>query len=476
MKISVKSICVLFTLFLFSTISHGQTYVSSTFLKKYTKAFFQTNYPTLPASFEVDLYRIKYNTKNTKGESTVASGLVCLPDIKNQGYPLLVYCHGTVGSAKEVPSYLSFENILPSIYTALGFISIAPDYLGLGDNEGIHPYVHAASEASASADMMTASLEFLNEQGYKTNKDVFISGYSQGGHAGMALHRSLETDNKGFSLKAAAHLSGPYSISESMKELLLSDKEYTLPAYAANVGLSYNLVYGIFPDGDINKFFKPTYGKMIQKYANREVDLWELNDEITDSLKKQFGKVQPKKILQDDMLNAILNDANHPVNLALRDNDVYDFKSTVPTLLAYCKADDQVAYTNALVAEKKLKENGSTNVRSEDVNPIANHTECVNPAVTRSLFHFLPYVSITATNEANLAQTSLYPNPSSDFITLKSDHEIKEIWIYDGLGQIYNFPYEKGDMLNISSLNRGLYILTVKYSNDHISHHKFLKD
>ncbi|MFM2393945.1 MAG: hypothetical protein RLZZ546_1927 [Bacteroidota bacterium] len=455
---------------------NAQTYVSSTYLKKYTKAFFQTNYPTLPASFEVDLYRIKYNTKNTKGENTVASGLVCLPDVKTQGYPLLVYCHGTVGSAKDVPSYLSFENILPSIYTSLGFISIAPDYLGLGDNEGIHPYVHAASEASASADMMSASLEFLNTKGYKTNKDVFLSGYSQGGHAGMALHSSLEKDSRGFTLKAAAHMSGPYSISESMKELLLSEKEYSLPAYAANVSLSYNLVYNIFPDGDINKFFKPTYGNMIMKYANREVDLWELNEEIIDSLKKQFGKVQPKRMLQDDILAAILNNPEHPVNLALKDNDVYNFKSTIPTLLIYCTADDQVAYTNALLAEKKLKENGSSNVKSEDVNPIANHTECVNPAVTRSLFHFLPYINITNTNEANLNEVTIYPNPAHDFISFKSDEEIKEIWIYDGFGKIYTYAYEKNNMLNISSLNNGLYILTVKYKNDHISHHKFIKD
>jgi hypothetical protein len=229
---------------------------------------------------------------------------------------------------------------------------MCPDYLGLGDSPGIHPYVHAASQVTASRDMLIAGEKFLYSQGYNTTKDLVLSGYSQGGHASMGFHKYLEKNKvSNFKLKGCSHMSGPYNLSSGMRNLLLSNENYGLVAYLANVALSYNLVYGIFPDNDINKFFKAPFAKMVKDFADEKIDLFKMNTMMLDSLNAKFGKTSPKLMVADSIVNNILNDSLHKINVALRDNDVFDFKSTVPTRLFYCKADDQVIYTNSLTAQ-----------------------------------------------------------------------------------------------------------------------------
>ena len=45
------------------------------------------------------------------------------------------------------------------IFAAFGYVVCAPDFVGLGDSPGVHPYVHAKTEASAAIDMLRAARE-----------------------------------------------------------------------------------------------------------------------------------------------------------------------------------------------------------------------------------------------------------------------------------------------------------------------------
>ena len=59
-----------------------------------------------------------------------------------------------------------------------------PDYIGMGESPGLHPYVHGESEATATIDMIRAAREFITDSlNLIDNHQVFLSGYSQGGHA-----------------------------------------------------------------------------------------------------------------------------------------------------------------------------------------------------------------------------------------------------------------------------------------------------
>lgn len=448
----------------------GQKFISSEYLRSYDKAHFLAEY-SLFVQNAVDLYRINYTTVNTEGEVDTASGLVILPDNNNFTYSVIAYHHGTVGSRYDVPSYESFEILIPSIYAAYGFISIAPDYIGLGDSKGFHPYIHAASEAWNTKDMLIAAEEFYKEKDYTFKRRVMMSGYSQGGHAGMAAHRLLETEDLGFEVVAATHMSGPYDISSGMKDLLLSEEEYPLVAYMPYVALSFDLVYGIF-NGDINNFFLPNYSDIIMRFYREEIDLWTMNDLLVAELNSEFGKAIPAKMIVPQVLADIVANENHPVNVALRDNDVYDWTPTADTKLYYCGKDEQVAFQNSLTAEAKMKENGTKLIEAVNIDPNGTHSSCVSPAVTRSVFFFLSFRQLTdIDDEIFVKELAIHPNPvGQGVITLigLEQGQSHEVSIFNTNGQllqsISNVKYDQ--TVDVSNLSSGFYTVKVTSSDN----------
>lgn len=445
---------------------NAQEIVSSTFLISYDLEYFTEELEITFSNNGVDLYRVNYTTTNLEGALDTASGLVCIPKIEGYNLPLVSYGHGTVGSRYEVPSYLSPEHTLPSIYASIGTVCVSPDYLGLGDNKGIHPYVHADSEASASYDLIIAVEDFLeNDMDIKLNGQLFITGYSQGGHSAMALHRYIETETD-IEVTASMPMSGPYSISTGMKDLLISNEEYGYVSYLVSTAVSYQEVYGnIFPNNDLTQFFKQPYADIIQGYLDLESDLFILNTQLISALINNEGGSFPKKMIFDDIVTDILADDNHPVNVALRDNDVYDWAPKSETRLLYCQADDQVAFENSIIARDKMHENGADQVMAIDLNSDFDHTECVTPAATTFVFYLLVFANPTSDN--NLAQVhfNLFPNPTSDGFQIHLKESIKdfnvEIYTMSGIQKMKITNLSSGDYIN-TDLEAGIYVVLLK--------------
>jgi hypothetical protein len=76
--------------------------------------------------------------------------------------PLFSYQHGTLTQTNEAPSSmnLSGEVSVGIAFATSGYAAVVPDYLGLGDSPGLHPYHHARSEATACVDMLRAAKSF----------------------------------------------------------------------------------------------------------------------------------------------------------------------------------------------------------------------------------------------------------------------------------------------------------------------------
>ena len=252
---------ILFSLILFVTLQtlFAQTLLTSTFLlhKSKDQLIAELNNPLVRNG--VNIYKVTYLTPNVQGVSSTASGLLVAPDNFNKSYPILCYQHGTSSSRTDVPSHLNGESQLVAALSAMGYFAVAPDYLGLGDSPGFHPYVPAETEASAGVDIVRAGRDFAAQLGLLLNNQVFVTGYSQGGHAAMALHRMLELQlSNEFTVTAAAPMSGPYSIGEIMRGLILSEEEYFFPAYIPNTILSYQMMYGNLYTS-LGEVFKPAY-------------------------------------------------------------------------------------------------------------------------------------------------------------------------------------------------------------------------
>ncbi len=370
----------------------------------------------------IKMYRITYVTPDIHGIPDTASGLLVVPDRNIPStYPLLCYQHGTVASRTDVPSNLQGGWELAAVFGGMGYVTAAPDYLGLGESRGFHPYVHAETEASAALDMLFAVREYAAENDVFLNDQLFVSGYSQGGHAAMALHRSIELDHSDqFTVTAAAHMSGPYSISGAMRDKILSDEPYFFAAYLPFTVLSYDLAYGLFDD--IEEYFKQPYADMITQFYNEDIDLGMLNDMLIDQLELEHGASITKYMFQDSVLQAVIDNPNHPANVALRANDVYEWAPVASTRLYYCQADDQVTYRNSIIADSVMTTVlGALGVDAVNVNPNANHGGCVQPAVTAAIFFFAQLQNISGSNEvAETDRLAIYPNPAGERFWVKN--------------------------------------------------------
>ena len=177
-----------------------------------TAAVFGIPSESFSADYDVNMYRVTYNMPYLE-DTVEVSGALFVPQAFDDpcGLPIHVYMHGTIFKRTDAPSFMSIEGTFGGLMSTLGQLVLMPDYVGLGTSELMHPYVHARSESDAGYFLMKAASTLSEELGYALNGQNFISGYSQGGHAAMALARDLATTAYGddFPLTAAVPGSGP---------------------------------------------------------------------------------------------------------------------------------------------------------------------------------------------------------------------------------------------------------------------------
>jgi len=164
---------------------------------------------------------------------------------------------------------------------------------------------------------------------------------------------------------------------------LLLNVSSAWPSYLPNVFLAYELVYKNLYQTP-GEFFQAPYLDAIASYRENKITLNTLNDILAADIQRLTNTSKWLFVLTDPTVEA-LNSSTSNVTIALRDNDVYAWAPTAPTLLGYCLGDDQVPYQNSLVAEETMKALGAPNVTAVNVNSTANHIECGWPALRYAL-------------------------------------------------------------------------------------------
>lgn len=470
MKLRLTSCLLLF--FFFSAHLFSQSLVSVTPLGSRTKNQLISQFGLPIIQYGVKYYRVLYTTTGLQGVPDTVSGLIVVPDDFAKVYPRLVYQHGTSSSKLDAPSYnvqQGGEGVLGFLFAGLGYVALLPDYLGLGYSDGIHPYVHAATEASVALDLLRVLPEFEAQTGSHSNDQLFMTGYSQGGHASMALQREIETNLDGeFTVTAAAHNSGPYSISGVMRDLILSDEVYFFPAYIPNTIVSYQAVYGNIYN-QISDVFKEPYATPIAQFAGGTLSLEQLNIQLISLLVANEGQSRPYRMFQPAMVQAVSTDPSHPFNVALRDNDVYQWAPEAPTRIFYCQADDQVPFENSVIALDTMLAYGAKNLAATDVNPAADHGGCVTPALTNTILFFVGFQQIgvfVGTGNPDIAPLNMQPNPANTTLTLRNLPAEGQVSVTDLSGRLrLETPVAGGDQsLDLTRLENGIYL--VRYLSD----------
>jgi hypothetical protein len=330
------------------------------------------------ANFDVQHYAITYTTVDLAGQSTVASGAIYIPVSPNRSMPLLSYAHGTTTVKNDVPSNpLNLEGQAVGVLNASqGTVVVAADYLGLGRSTlAFHPYLHAQSQASAGLDALRAAKTFAQQRGVALNGQLFITGYSQGGHAAMALHREIEQSaSSEFTVTAAAPMSGPYAIYD-MARTALQD---TVPnrqvaMYALYIFSTWNRIYQFAPN--LNQLIRPPHDA-----TGNALALTGLSSGALQNLPATApGLLQPAVI-------QALNDPNSAMAHAFRENEVYNWRPRAPVRLYYASADRDVFPQNTLTAAQAMTALGA-NVQVVNVGPLS-HSAAAVPAMIAARLWF----------------------------------------------------------------------------------------
>jgi len=315
---------------------------------------------------------VVYETVDPFGLPITASGGLFVPQGVPTAMPLLSDQHHTELNKAWVPSQNDsywFSEAL--FFAASGYVTVMPDYLGMGESPGLHPYLHAKTEASAVVDMLRAVKTFCASNSITLNPQLFLTGFSQGGHATAAAHLELEAYHTNeFTVTASAPLAGPYDMAGTMT-YMLTNTAYPSPFVFMYLLTAWLPIYELADTMEelLTSPYDTTLPPLFNGYYRDEV----------------FQSVTPdvQAMLAAGFRDALLNDPNHPLWLAASDNNLLDWTPQAPMRLYHCSGDDLAPYTNAVLAYQSYTNNGACCV--EVINPETaeplNHSQCWAPSM-----------------------------------------------------------------------------------------------
>jgi pimeloyl-ACP methyl ester carboxylesterase len=349
----------------------------STFIKEFSKTDIVNINPLLSGyvKYPVKAYKVTYKTKNTDGAEISASGAVLLP-VTDQSVSMISVQHGTITSDSEAPSNLAAGSeaaSLGTIFGAMGYIIVYPDYIGYGASKDLpHPYEHRSSLASASLDLLRAAKELLRAQAnVKWDEKLFIAGYSEGGYATMSLQKKIEEEaSSEFNLRASSCGAGAYDKTAFMKFIINSPTAGVASNNALYlwVLLTYDRIYKL--NKPATYYFREPYATQIAASGNKVSIGVSFNTILTDAFKKALNEGTDTGFIA-----------------ATADNDVYNWKPKTPTRLFHGDADPLVFYFNSVNAEAAMKKQGAADLQLITI-PGGTHSSSITNFLLGTLAFF----------------------------------------------------------------------------------------
>jgi hypothetical protein len=203
----------------------------------------------------VRTYRLRYRTVDAQQRPTIASGLLVLPLHGARRLTAVSSTHGTTTERSAAPSVSTDDyDTAPAVtFGAGGFAAVAPDYLGLGVEPGLHPWMDLASETSASLDMLRAARTYVTRTGRTLERRVLVTGFSEGASAALGLAKALQDGaDPHFALGATAPISGAYAMRDAEIPALLNgrlDPKLSV-IYAALLYVAYDRLHDLYQSPD----------------------------------------------------------------------------------------------------------------------------------------------------------------------------------------------------------------------------------
>jgi len=205
----------------------------------------------------IEVFKLEYYTVGAGGEPTTASAAVMVPkgkDLQCRGHrPALLYAHGTelarsfdIGNIKDIDGNDEGTGVA-AVFAAQGYVVVAPNYAGYDTSTlTYHPYLNADQQSKDMVDGLTAAHrafpEVLGGAKITDSGELFVSGFSEGGHVAMATHRALQA--LGIPVTASVPMSGPYALAAYADEIVFGRVGFLTPPELTLIISSYQHAYG----------------------------------------------------------------------------------------------------------------------------------------------------------------------------------------------------------------------------------------
>lgn len=324
-------------------------------------------------NYGVQTHSITYQTE-FKGRTITASGLIHVPIGLTVPAPLVSLQHGTIFEKKEAPS---IAGGLPGLeyFSGAGFITMIPDYIGFGSSgEIFHPYYVGRYAASGTRDFILACLEFLQSQGIRFSKDLYLAGYSEGGYVTLATARELEhSSDFPLTLKGVAAGAGGYDLDHMLSSIATSS-HYPYPAYLLYVILSYHTTYDW--TAPLDTYIDAKYLPVASTALKGRNSGYSLNSQLTTDLRSFLTKEFYSDLKTPGRQRAFKD--------KLAENSIAAWKTKTPVLLVHGTNDEIIPYQNSVVVHDQFKKVGSTGVKLITVRG-GNHGSTFYPMLKETL-------------------------------------------------------------------------------------------
>jgi pimeloyl-ACP methyl ester carboxylesterase len=330
-------------------------------------------------AYDITVYKVVYKT-TVNDQEINASGLVCVPATDGD-YPVLSFQNGTntlnADAPSVSPSDYSYQMI--ELVASLGYIVVIPDYPGFGSSASIpHPYLVKEPTVRALVDNFYAVKEMVASElpGINLINDYYLLGYSQGGWATLALHKSLETEHsQDFNLIGSACGAGPYDI-YLLLQGMINVTTYPMPVYLGYIANAYS-AYDQFTN-PVSDIFNEPYASRINSLYTGVLTSAEINNQLTTSI---------ELLINPDFLAGFETASKYStVRDALNNNSIAAWHTYKPLLLLHGSADTQVdPVSTENIYNTMIGAGTSADICKKIIIPGADHGSGIIPAMIQGI-------------------------------------------------------------------------------------------
>jgi len=330
-------------------------------------------------TFGYKAVKITYNTTGQNGEAVIASGLLVIPTATSeyqsyrvsqgeQPFTVSMLCdnHGTIFLNSDAPSNVEVSNGLPDYLPAVlmtgyaGFAGIYPDYIGFGDSHGtVHPYIMKKA-ATASLDMIKASMKYMRDNNIVINYQLYITGYSEGGYNAMALAQKVENSfSDRVNLMGVAPMAGPYNVEALANVELHASRTMPYPAFLADLAYSYGTYYH---DLNISGITVPSEATLAMAFDGMHdtVPIHVILG-LADTATGDYGFYTHKtnELFKDNFITEYQSTPHAPVHTHFIENNVDNWTPKSKMNLIQCVDDDIIPFSESNDTYAKFKDAGA---------------------------------------------------------------------------------------------------------------------